>query len=169
MNYRLLCSAVILIGLSGHAQAGMIEICKDDSPAGSLSGVADFTIAGQAGTVVVPVGACSPAIQLPDGFATITELPQSGSILLSVSVFPNDRLISFDAATDSAVVLITPGDISTETVITFTNAPTASVPEPGTGWLFGLGIVCWACLRPKTPVVKNRERPVDGGERGFGT
>ncbi|HSR08334.1 MAG TPA: PEP-CTERM sorting domain-containing protein [Bryobacteraceae bacterium] len=158
MSYRLLCSAVVLVGLAGHAQAGLIEICKDDSPAGSLSGVADFTIAGQAGTVVVPVGACSPAIQLPDGFATITELPQPGGILLSVSAFPNDRLISFDAATATAVVLITPGDISTQTVITFTNAPAASVPEPGTGWLLGLGLACWALWpRPKIAVANNRE------------
>jgi hypothetical protein len=147
MSYRLLCSAVVLFGLGGSAQAGMIEICKDDSPTGSLSGVVSFTIAGQAGIVAVPVGACSPAIQLPDGFATITELPQPGSTLLSVSMFPNDRLISFDAATNSATVLIVPGDISMETVITFINAPAASVPEPGTGWLFGLGLAGWG-LRP---------------------
>jgi hypothetical protein len=131
----------------------MIEICKDDSPAGSLSGVADFAIAGQAGTVAVPLGACSPAIQLPDGFATITELLQPGSILLSVATFPNDRLIRFDAATNSATVLIAPGDISTETVITFINAPSASVPEPGTVWLFGLGLACSA-LRPRPKIAK---------------
>jgi PEP-CTERM motif len=162
MNCRLLFwsaiqSATVFVSLSGCAQAGMIEICKDDSPAGSLSGVASFTIAGQAGTVAVPVGACSSAIQLPDGFATITEISQPGTILLSVSTFPNDRLISFDAATDSAVVLVVPGDISTETVITFTNAPVASVPEPGTGWLLGLGLAS-LCLRylPKIAVVKSR-------------
>ena len=157
MSYRLLWSGVLLVGLAGHAQAGMIEICKDAGPAGSLSGVAAFAIAGQAGTVVVPVGACSPALQLPDGFATITELPQPGSILLSVSVFPNDRLISFDPITETAVVLITPGDISTQTVITFTNAPATNVPEPGTGWLFGLGLACWALRRrSKIAVVTNR-------------
>ena len=38
------------------------------------------------------------------------------------------------------MVLIVPGDISTQTVITFTNAPVTGVPEPGTGWLFGLGL-----------------------------
>jgi hypothetical protein len=80
-------------------------------------------------------------MQLPDGFATITELPQPGTTLLGVFTFPNDRLISFDPTTKSAIVLITPGDISTQTVITFTNA---SVPEPGTGWLFGLGLILWA-------------------------
>jgi hypothetical protein len=145
MSYRLFWtlvrSAVVVVCLSGCAQAGMIEICKDDSPAGSLSGVATFTIAGQPGTLAVPVGACSPAITLPDGFATITELPQPGTTLLNVSVFPGDRLISFDAATASAVVLIVAGDISNETVITFKNSPVTGVPEPGTGWLFGLGLL----------------------------
>lgn len=148
MSYRLfwsaIPSAVVLVCLSGYAQAGLIEICKDDSPAGSLSGLSTFAIAGQAGTVAVPVGACSPAIQLPDGFATITELPQPGTILISVSTFPNDRLIRFDAATESAVVLIVPGDISTQTVVTFTNTRVSGVPEPGTGWLFALGLTFWA-------------------------
>jgi hypothetical protein len=149
MSYRLFCnaiqSAVVLVCLYGSARAGTIEICKDASPVGSLSGLSTFTIAGQAGTVAVLVGACSPAIQLPDGFATITELAQSGTTLLGVSTFPGDRLISFDASTQSAVVLIVAGDVSTETVITFTNAPVTGVPEPGTGWLFGLGLTFWAC------------------------
>ena len=137
MSYRCL---VVLVCLAGFAQAGMIEICKDDSPDGSLSGLSTFAIAGQAGTVAVLVGACSPAIQLPDGFASITELAQPGTTLLSVVTFPNDRLISFDPTTRTAVVLITPGDISTQTVITFTNGPVSGVPEPATGWLLGLGL-----------------------------
>ena len=141
MSYRFL---VVLVCLAGYAQAGIIEICKDDSPDGSLSGLATFAIAGQTGTVAVLVGACSPALQLPDGFATVTELPQPGTALLSVLTFPNDRLISFDPLTRSAVVLIAPGDISTETVITFTNVPVASVPEPRTAWLFGLGLIFFA-------------------------
>jgi hypothetical protein len=147
MSYRLLWtlvrSAAVVVCFSGYAQAGLIEICKDDSPVGSLNGAASFTIAGQSGTVVVPVGACSPALTLPDGFATITELAQPGATLLDVSVFPSDRLISFDPATASAVVLVVAGDISNETVITFTNAPVTGVPEPGTGWLFGLGLTFW--------------------------
>ena len=144
MSYRFFQSAVVLFCLASCARAGFIEICKDDSPDASLSGLSTFAIAGQAGTVAVLVGACSPALQLPDGFATITELPQSGTTLLSVFTFPNDRLISFDPITRSAVVLITPGDISTETVITFTNVPVASVPEPRTAWLFGLGLIFFA-------------------------
>jgi PEP-CTERM motif len=151
MNYRLfwsaMRSAVVLVCLSGYAHAGLIEFCKDDTPVGSLSGLAVFAIAGQAGTVTVPVGACSSAITLPDGPATITELPQPGTSLISVFTFPYDRLLSFDPTTDSAVVLIVPGDISTETVVTFTNAPVSSVPEPGSGCLFGLGLSFWALRR----------------------
>jgi hypothetical protein len=147
MSFRFLCSALVLLGLAGGAQAGMIEICKDANPAGSLSGLATFTIAGQAATVVVPVGACSPALEVPDGFATITELPQADASLLGVSVFPNDRLISFDPATATAVVLIVAGDISTETAITFTNAPLTGVPEPATGWLTALGLASWVMHR----------------------
>jgi hypothetical protein len=158
MSYRLFWSAIqsaaMLVCLSGYAQAGLIEICKDDSPAGSLSGLSTFTIAGQAGTVAVPVGACSPALQLPNGFATITELAQSGATLVGVFTFPNDRLISFDAATETAVVVVVPGDISTETVVNFTNAPVAGVPEPGTGWLFGLGLIFWAAKSVRRNVAR---------------
>ena len=162
MSYRLfwtaMRSAVVLVCLSGCAQAGLIEICKDASPAGSLSGLSTFTIAGQPGTVAVLVGACSPAIQLPNGFATITELPQAGMTLIGVSTFPGDRLISFDATTQSAVVLIVAGDISTETVITFTNAPASGVPEPATGWLVGLGLTFWACSGARKKVAGTARR-----------
>ena len=156
MSYRLFWTAirsvVVLVGLSGCAHAGLIEICKNDSPAGSLGGVSTFTIAGQPGTVAIPVGACAAAIQLPDGFATITELPEPGTILIGVSTFPDNRLVSFDAVTRSAIVLIVAGDISTETVITFTNAAVTGVPEPGTGWLFGLGLTFWALQARRTKV-----------------
>jgi PEP-CTERM motif len=166
---------VVMLGcLSGYAQAGLLEICKDARPVGALSGVSTFAIAGQPGTVPVPVGACSPAIQLPDGFATITELPQPGASLLDVSTFPSDRLVSFDATTASAVVLLVPGDISTQTVITFTNAPVTGVPEPGTGWLFGLGSMFLALqAKPKramggreycSPTRRMKNKMVRGGE-----
>jgi hypothetical protein len=163
MSYRLfwtaIRSAVVVVCLSDSAQAGLIEICKDSSPAGSLNGIATFTIAGQPGTVAVLVGACSPAIQLPDGFATITELAQSGTTLIGVSAFPGDRLISFNATTESAIVLIVAGDISTATVITFTNAPVTGVPEPETGWLFGLGLIVWAFRARRKKVADARVFP----------
>jgi len=151
MRSRLFWSAMAFVCLCSSADAatigGYLEICKDSTPLGALSGAFDFTIAGQSGTFAVPVGACTTDLQLPDGLATITEVPEVGSTVFSVDTFPEDRLISFDSITDSAVVQIVPGDISTETVITFTNTP---IPEPGTGWLFGIGLAFWALRRNLT-------------------
>lgn len=141
---------VILVGcLSGSAQAGFIEICKDSNPAGSVTGLFNFSVAGQVGMYAAPVGACSPAFQLPDGPAFITEVPQAGSMIFGVSAYPTTRLDSFDPIMGTAKVEIVPGDISTQTIVTFTNTPASTgVPEPASVWLFGLGLtVCWAARR----------------------
>ncbi len=147
MSNRLFWSAMALVWLSSSAHAGFIEICKDAVPPGSLSGAFTFTIAGQSGTFETPAGACTADFQLPDGLATITELSSDDATFVGVSSFPDDRLISFDATTDSAVVLIVPGDVSTETVVTFADAPIAGVPEPKTGWLLGLSLTLWVIRR----------------------
>lgn len=158
MNLRSIYSAVVLLGLCGCAQAGVIEICKDSNPAGALDGLYSFTILGQAGTIMVPVGACTDSFLLPDGFAVITEVSSPGSFLESVSTFPLDRLISFDPQTSSATVLIVPGDLSdpsNETVVDFINAPSTAglpadvsgIPEPGTGWAIGAALTLWALRR----------------------
>jgi len=147
MRSRLFWSAIVLVCLSGSAQAGYIEICKESTPAGAISGLSSFTIDVTPGTTyAVPVGACLEAFQLPDGQVTITEVPQADEALFSVSTFPQNRLISFDPITGSAAVLIWGGsDRAQEVVVTFTNA---SVPEPGTAWLLVSGLTCWA-LRKK--------------------
>ncbi len=74
----------------------------------------------------------------------ITELPQIGTMFLSVSTFPANRLISFDPLTATALVQIVQGDISTQTLVTFVNSP---IPEPGTAWLVGSGLAFWALRR----------------------
>ena len=147
MRSRLFWSAIVLVCLSGSAQAGYIEICKESTSAGALGGLGSFTINVTPGTLyAVPVGACLEAFQLPDGLVTITEVPQAGEALISVSTFPQNRLISFDPITGSAAVLIWGGsDLAQEVVVTFTNAP---VPEPGTAWLLVSGLTFWM-LRKK--------------------
>ena len=151
MIYRLFWSAILVIGLSRSAHAGFIEICKDSVPVGALTGLFSFTVAGQSGTFPAPVGACTPAFQLPNGPAFITEVPKTGSTIFGVSTFPTNRLDSFDPITGTARVQIVAGDISTQTVVTFANTPAGpSIPEPGTGWLLGLGLAYWGIRRNLT-------------------
>ena len=148
MISRIWWSAVVAVWLSGSAHAGFIEICKEASPAASLSGLFGFTITGQPGTFLAPVGACTPALQLPNGPAFITEIPKAGSAILGVSTFPTTRLDSFDPITGTARVQIVAGDISTQTLLTFTNTPaSAAVPEPGTWGMVGLALGGWALYR----------------------
>lgn len=149
MISRFFWSAVVCVSLSISAHAGLIEICKDSFPAGSLSGTFSFTVAGQSGTFVAPVGACTAAFSLPDGPAFITELPQIDATLFSIDTFPADRLLSFDLGAGTATVQIVAGDISHETVLTFTNAPAGAmvIPEPGTAWLLGLGGLAFCAVR----------------------
>ena len=144
MMLRLFLSAICL---TISAQAGFIEICKDSFPIGSVAGLYSFTVAGSATVYTTPAGACTPAFTLPDGVATIVEIRLPASLFFSAATFPANRLISFNAATATAVVQIVPGDISTQTVLTVTNTP-AVVPEPGTAWLLGgSGVAFWALRR----------------------
>jgi hypothetical protein len=135
---RFVWMAIVVVCLSNSARAGFIEICKDSLPFGGLSGSSSFTVGGLSGTLVVPVGACTLPFELTDGLADITELPQLHAKLVGVSTFPDDRLLTFDLLAGTASVLIVPGDISNETVVTFTNTP---IPEPGTVGLLGLALL----------------------------
>ena len=146
MSSRLFWSAIVLACLSSSAQAGYIELCKESTPVGALSGLYSFTVDVQPGTsFAAPVGACMDMFQLPDGLVTIAEIPQAGAMFLSVSTFPQNRLVSFDPTTGSAKVLIWGGnDPAQEVLVTFTNAP---IPEPGTAWLLALGLAVWGLIR----------------------
>lgn len=154
MSSRLFWSAMVLVCLSAPAHAGYIEICKNSDPLGSLSDPSYFfTIAGQTqlGSILVPVDSCtlsppdSGAILLPDGDYVISEVPDPTSVLESVSTFPDYALISFDLQAGSATVLSAGGaDPEQELTVYFNNTPVTATPEPGTGWLLGLGLTVWA-------------------------
>ncbi len=102
------------------AQAGYLEICKDVPPNGTvLPASFTFTVDGQ--TVTVPTGACSPAIQVPAGNATVTENPVSGYSMTACSTIPVANLVSCTLGSNTAVVNVNSGGISNETILTVTN------------------------------------------------
>jgi hypothetical protein len=113
---------------------GFLEVCKDKPARDSLTGNFNFTVS-QVGiptrTVTVPVGHCGPALQLFAGTATITEVERTGSQLLGMATTPSNRLVDVDVANRTATVRIVAGDLTTQTLVRFTNknAP----PPPTTG------------------------------------
>jgi len=84
-----------------NAAAGNLQLCKNDSPAGSLAGL-PFTFGVTDGpysaSYTVPVGSCSPSIELPGGQATITESTSPGISLAAVSTSPSGQLVSSNLA-----------------------------------------------------------------------
>jgi len=170
MSSRVFWCAIVFVCLCGSAHAGLVEICKVSDPPGSLSNpFYFFTIAGQPGLgeILVPVDSCTPpdVISLPDGYYTITEVPDPTSVLESVSTFPDNALISVDLQTYSAIVLSSGGtDPTQELTVFFTNTP---VPEPGMGWVVGLGLTVWAlrgnlAKRPSYVAFRNATSSVVG-------
>jgi hypothetical protein len=152
MSSRVFWCAIVFVCFCGSAHAGFVEICKVSDPPDSLSNpFYFFTIAGQPGLgeILVPADACTApppdAISLPDGYYTITEVPDPTSVLESVSTFPDYALISVDLQNHSATVL-SAGDTdpTQELTVFFENTP---VPEPGMGWVVGLGLTVWALRR----------------------
>jgi hypothetical protein len=147
MSSRVFWCAIVFVCFCGSAHAGFVEICKVSDPPGSLSNpFYFFTIAGQPGLgqILVPADACTApgAISLPDGDYIITEVPDPTSVLERVFIFPDYALLGVDLQTYSATVLAAGGtDLTQEVTISFVNTP---VPEPGMGWVVGLGLTVWA-------------------------
>jgi len=107
---------------------GYIEICKQEQGTG-LEGVL-FTFTVQGKTVQVPVGACSAAIKVNAGNVTVTEQGRTGTAMVGATTIPAGNLISSNPATGTAVIKVAAGNVSTQTIVTFTNKL-----RPGTGYL----------------------------------
>jgi hypothetical protein len=111
---------------------GYIEICKQSNPEYPVSGIFDFTVTAplfSSGTIQVPVGECSGAVQVPSGVVALTEAPTIGALVSNVTACSYNQfgqcvpdLISWTLpdlyATD---VPVAAGDVSLETLATFTN------------------------------------------------
>jgi hypothetical protein len=110
---------------------GYVEICKQSNPEFPVSGIFDFTATVpffSSGTIEVPVGECSGAVQVPSGQVTVTEAPTVGDLVSDVtacSYTPFGHcvpdLISWTPPDLYATVPVNAGGISEETLATFTN------------------------------------------------
>jgi hypothetical protein len=103
---------------------GFLQICK---VAGSgVTAGTNFTFSVAGTTITVPAGSapggsCSQSLQLPVGQATVTEVAQAGVALSGVSASPGGRLVASNLAGGTAAVTIVAGDVSTQSILTFTN------------------------------------------------
>lgn len=116
--------AVVLLGAPAGVVAlqgpgtGYVEICKEASGP-NVGGVFRFTVGGI--TTDVPVGACSPAVEVPAGTVTVTEAERPGISVSGIRTLPDSRLVSADLANRLARIRVVAGDVSTQTAVTFTN------------------------------------------------
>lgn len=107
---------------------GYLEVCKQATQGSGLTGTFSFDVTGADGFTTstdVPVGACSPAIEVPAGSVTVAE---AGSNLYVTGITAaingtTDALVGGpDLTTGTADVTISPSaDASTQTDLTYTN------------------------------------------------
>ncbi|MGA3372121.1 MAG: hypothetical protein ABSC48_10220 [Terracidiphilus sp.] len=116
-------------------ETGYLEICKEYKGNSTTAPppFATFNITpGSSGPVVVPAGACSPAIEVPAGTVTITEVPIVGYAMNTCATIPAADQISCVPATWTDTVTVAPGNIPNQTVAIITNSPANTTGGGGT-------------------------------------
>jgi hypothetical protein len=113
--------------------AGFVKICKAAaSPA--VTGSYTFTVSGIKDPVTVAVGKCSASIKTTDRRVTITETAKAGFVVGKIVAKPEGRLVSADLKAGKTTVKVPAGNVTSQTVVTFTNK-VAPPPPPPTGTL----------------------------------
>lgn len=110
-----------------NKRTGFIEICKTTSPPGG-GGNYTFYLNGNMGPYTVPVGSCTPAIEVPAGTVTINEVLAPGVQLTGCSTLPPANQIGCNAAAGISTVNVAPGDVSNQTIAYMTNKPVNHIP-----------------------------------------
>ncbi len=103
--------------------AGYLEVCKDAADGYVWGNTFNFTVTGDGANTTVPVavGACSQAIEIPNangGPVTVTEHEYAP---FAVSKISGPTVISSNTVDATALVGVTAGNVSTESIVTFTN------------------------------------------------
>ncbi len=118
-------SQTTTVTYTNKAVTGFIEVCKNAAPGSGLTGNFTFTITGAMGftaTTTVSVGACSNSILVPAGSVVVTESGDARTFVTSITAQPASALLSSDLVNATATVAIAAGDVSKETIVTFTNS-----------------------------------------------
>lgn len=112
--------------------SGYMEICKYST---GLTGTPSFqfTVSGMSGTITVPNNSCTLPFRAPAGNDTVTEVPGSWYTVVKITTSPGSALISSNpqgsgglnsGPNGTALVSVAPSsDISTATIVNFTNNP----------------------------------------------
>ena len=124
---RALIASLTIFGLAAAPAAyadgttkGFLEICKKASGDG-VTGSFQFTVAGVATPVTVPVNGCSQPIQVDAGNVVVTEVERAGFTVVEITAAPAGRLVARDLDARRATVTVVAGDIGSQTIVTFTN------------------------------------------------
>jgi hypothetical protein len=121
-------STTTTVNFTNKEVTGFIEVCKRAAPGTGLTGNFQFTITGAMGftdTVSVPVGACSNSIQVPAGPVTVQETGTAATYVVDITVQGGQGALppGPDLTHATVTVGVVPGDVSTETIVTFTDSP----------------------------------------------
>ncbi len=110
-------------------QTGFLEICKVAPPSSTgTAGTYTFTVGSQ--TVTVPAGACSPPRGVHAGTVVVAG---PGGSMTACSTVPPANLIGCNFTAETATVVVAPGDVASETILTVTNGPSGTTSGGTTG------------------------------------
>lgn len=110
-------NGVTEVTYTDYTTTGYLEICK----AGDVQGNFTFYVnPGNLGPFIVPAGACSPAIMVTAGNVVITEQTAPIYAIVNSTTIPPPAQGPHNFT--SSTVTVVPGNISTETIVTITDA-----------------------------------------------
>ena len=127
-------SGVVTVTYNNTLVTGWVEVCKQIVAGSGLTGSWSFTIVGGNGfatTVSVPAGNCSQPIQVPAGKVVVREVGDASEAVTAITATRTAALINVvlgplagpapDLDTATVVAAVVAGDVSTQTLVTFTN------------------------------------------------
>lgn len=115
-------SGVTEVTYTDQAPTGYLEICKKGDLGGKPPSFKFIVNPGNLGPFTVPVGSCSPAIEVAAGQVVITELPTPHIRMYKCDTIPvTQQVLPCDLIHQKSTVIVAPGDVSTQTIANIWN------------------------------------------------